>query len=544
MLRASWVPYGNKNKADCKRILEMFTETGFPSAAFLAKAKAMQQQEENDPGDAAIVQRRSIGWSWTFDRAERLLRDLLRWSDGILDAARSISPDLCVEEQMQLEQHVQALKHFLAGRPDHSAQRVAYSKDQLSKALIASMGLRSKGNLLETVQWALKSFPDAALQAYADHMKLPKSSSQGRHQLDLDAAYCCYWAERRLRHFEGAAYLWLDSSPQCGQDWLLAIVRLINKEDLSGCVENAKFLVASEKTLLEAAAKISSEVMESPTKIMQQTALERLRARRFLLEHVQLHRLIPTGVGKGRAKIEDKCKALARKLVAETQDLTVLRRLLSQVSGFCTDAGVEMSVADVGGVTLHDILADVFPEGMQSEDVFMDLPAADEDSQNYLFPVAVVSPGTLHIYNNMMGDIHKRLEKWDGWLSGLKAVVRIFSNNHVRQRFIGTCILGTDHAWLKHQADSQIPEPASWRWGSIEAAVKETLTKRFVLRTAWNPEKFKGNLDGVPAQAGDRPRDDDLDVSAVTLAVRSPEWWLYTRMILELHLLAGAVRLV
>ena len=78
------------------------------------------------------------------------------------------------------------------------------------------------------------------------------------------------------------------------------------------------------------------------------------RSRRVLDQNIFDSHLIPSGIGSGAGKAEDKLPVPQG--CAETQFLQELKKLLGCVRSFCTDAKPEMTVGDVAGVLLRDIL--------------------------------------------------------------------------------------------------------------------------------------------------------------------------------------------
>ena len=87
---------------------------------------------------------------------------------------------------------------------------------------------------------------------------VPSGSKISRSMLLLDVAYVCYWQERLTGFNAGdnLVYLWLDSSPQGGVDWLLSIVRFVKRDQVQACVQAA---------LLWSCLLISLELLAMPT---------------------------------------------------------------------------------------------------------------------------------------------------------------------------------------------------------------------------------------------------------------------------------------
>ena len=222
----------------------------------------------------------------------------------------------------------------------------------------------------------------------------------------------------------------------------------------------------------ESVSLFQEAVSKKDSVAMRDIALQRNACRKMLEECIQLHRLIPSGVGSGAAKVEQKVSALCVKLFTETQSFPNLQRLLQSVVGFCTDSGTELAVADVGGCLLRDVLPEWFHDPLLAGggadaadglgcDFDMNIGASDaaclgntQDGagQEYVFPAAIVSPGNLHICHSMTSEVDGALEHYSEWLPQFRAVVRLLHHDHLRNRFLGTCVLNGRFDWMKPQA--------------------------------------------------------------------------------------------
>ena len=174
------------------------------------------------------------------------------------------------------------------------------------------------------------------------------------------------------------------------------------------------------------------------------------------------------------------------------------RQILQRVRGFCTDCGTEMGVAEVSGCTVEDILPpwmlSCYDLEIHDADACLDMNSgaaalAEGNSSFYVFPEAVISPGTLHICHNMVSEVDQSLEHFSEWLPGFKAIVHFLHTDSLRQRFVGSCLLGTHLEFLKHQV-VKLMKPALWRWNGIAGILPRLMNSRHVLQSAWNKERF------------------------------------------------------
>ena len=110
---------------------------------------------------------------------------------------------------------------------------------------------------------------------------------------------------------DSVTYMFADSSPQAGSDWLLATCQSISGSDLSSCVEAARALCRHSRKRFEKAAE------DSEMDAMKETVLQREENGRTLKSKLKIHRLIPMAKGSGASSLERKTLAIARSLYAE-----------------------------------------------------------------------------------------------------------------------------------------------------------------------------------------------------------------------------------
>ena len=186
-------------------------------------------------------------------QSERLVTFLRQWSGRILQQVGGEERQNC---RLQLEDAVLRLDQIVKrseyrkthgevgqGQGHRGPDR---SHESLLNALCASMYLRDRGKLAETLDRTIKSLPGGGglvkgLGPLADAPTISRS------QISIDAALCCYFRQV----FESDAwllFLFADSSPQGGLDWLISMCRMIKLQDLRACVEAASILQQSVVT--------------------------------------------------------------------------------------------------------------------------------------------------------------------------------------------------------------------------------------------------------------------------------------------------------
>ena len=524
MCRVSWMPGPRVGRHECEQHSMFFSSVGLPTEAFrerckqLEMPKTLQRCKRMDTG-------KPLEFPWTEQAADRLLLDMRRWAPMIL---QQCNEDDVADEHVRLEEYVARLSSFLSlsqagpARKLFKEQKIFAQPKQLLSAFFASMRLRNRSELPQTLALALRLLP--GFQDY-DETSLqdivPSGSKISRSMLLLDVAYVCYWQERLTGFNAGdnLVYLWLDSSPQGGVDWLLSIMRFVKRDQVQACVQAA---AALELSVDQFRAASDANDLHEMIAIMR----ARHRSRRVLDQNIFDHRLIPSGIGSGAGKAEDKLSSLCRKLFAETQSLQGLKKLLGCIRGFCTDAGAEMTVGDVAGVSLRDILPEWMQEPLEPEagEDELDMnsarnPLNSNESSDYVFPCAIISPGALHILHNMTREVDESLEFYAVWLGDFKQLVYLLHDDHLRNRLIGTCIVGR-HEWMKPLV-RKLAEPTLWRWNAVVQILNNLVKCKGVLQAVWSAELFSHDQ-----ESGGQASGSQLDIPALTRIIGCEKFWL------------------
>lgn len=518
---------------------------------FVSRAWALQRQlnfpsqewleliKRRSKGAAATAEpSRSLSLQFEAEHASSLASFLRQWSSHILNGVQGAEHQ--AECQFFLEDQVARLD-----RMDRAAERkwqlsAGYVRERLTPSrllhgLLAAMHLRNRGKLSDTLKHGLQS---AGLSGDAvEEMSLhaPCDSQIQRSQVLIDSALCKYFAEEVFNEEPlGFLYLWADSSPQGGTDWLLSIVRIIPQKHVSACVAAATSLHASVSDFEEAVSqgdmsKISSIVQERHSQGM------------FLETAIRMHRQIPMGQGSGDTSLEKKLLCLIRKIHVEAGNLNRTCKILESLRGVCTDFGTEAGIANVEGIKVADVLpawmSDAATGLVSEEDTHRVLESEAEDAcADCLLPNALPLPGLLHIFHNMTLGIHSHMTQYNAWLPGFRSVAALLHHPHLRKRLIATCMLGTPWAWLQIKLQHGIPKPALWRWGAVSAIIPKVLALKHLLQQVWNPTKFANPAGEAASEAQQREaeeggEDPDFQQQLVTETLRSEQWWLYTTML-------------
>ena len=373
------------------------------------------------------------------------------------------------------------------------------------------------------------AFPACLVQDDA-WLKLPSATTLSRAQLLIDAAFCSFIKTKlQLCHFSDMfTYMFADSSPQAGNDWLLATCQMIAAQDLLPCIQAAQVMRRNSWQTFERA------VEEGALEVLRQIVQQRDESGQFLKNKIQQHRLIPMAIGSGASSLDHKTRAIARALFSETQSVPDLTAFLSGVISVTPDMGVELAVGDVSGLPVRNILPSWLQELIQRDcEGLSELGQSSSMSMpnDFFMPRAVVVPGLNHIINNMCSDANKSMRHWDDWLVMFRPVDASLHHRHLRNRFIASCLQGSPHAWMEARFQVAPPSFAEWRWGSAVSVLQVLLPLGPLLRRAWDPAKFASSQSGVgdlqPA-AGDRAEQlETVDEKHITQAIRSTWFWSF-----------------
>ena len=343
-------------------------------------------------------------------------------------------------------------------------------------------------------------------------------------QVTLDAAFAVTFREIMAQRSGGPIYMWADSSPQAGFDFLLSVFDQIAPDKLTGCLEKAQDLYSSVEDLRKA---LASKNFEAGAEI----ALKRDAAAAFLMSSMKRHHQMPMGLGSGATTLEHKCQALATKFCHESLSFQHIRATCSDVIGLTVDLGTESGVADASG---GDVIA-YLPPWIQRTACLQEDQGLEVGhiQASQIFPNSLISPGLDHVANNMQDAMDQQLAGWEAWLPGFKALSHMLSHRHLLQRLVARCIRGTPHEVLTRMFETAVQPVAKWRWGTICKTLPHVLRFERALRIVWNQQRFL--CKGEAMQNADESDESVFSCSLVTATVQDQMWWAYGHMLVHLH---------
>ena len=87
--------------------------------------------------------------------------------------------------------------------------------------------------------------------------------------------------------------------------------------------------------------------------------------------------------------------------------------------------GTVMSIADVGGVKLSDVLPAWMADPLEIDIDDGHPEVLHENLSEHLLPNAMFSAGVVHICNNLVSDMDGELQGWSEWLPGFTAIANL-----------------------------------------------------------------------------------------------------------------------
>ena len=435
----------------------------------------------------------------------------------------------------------------------------------LLEALLHARLLRNIGAQRDAlIQGTRVVVPDSLRPALVNRIvhATPGRSSVYAAMLDVDIATMLY--QRTLTTTEpNRYYMWADSSPQGGVDWLVTRYDSIPASSLVQTHDSYLFLLSSRNQLVELvsvqvrpddgdAARQGGSAMNNPDSVHEVTELLRARAvcSELLQDKLTSHMQVPIGIGSRAGSLEHKLRALLFAFYLE-RPVANIPVALSSVMSMTTDLGTESGMMDYRTESWQSLM----PTWMGLASGLVDDCGAESfqhDGSASLFPQGFVVPGMLHIINNMTLDIDSALEHWATWLEGLRCLVGLLAVRHNRERFIGSCVNGTRHAHLAAAFKCNLPNIVDWRWSIITKVLEPLLKLRWPLVATWSEESFlhgasvaeaRGPIAppgqaGVPQPPQHSAGNKELNAQRLTRVIHNKWWWAFCKMLFTIHQVA------
>jgi hypothetical protein len=492
---------------------------------------------------------------------------------GIANHIRSWAPQLLQHDRGRLADldHVVSFLDVLgegfrtADLLEHTG-RSRYEAIAIIHTVCASYALKRRDHLKNTVRTCISLvlppvIKDSLLHCIdSGRFRLMSKTSLWRYAFRLDVAF----ARLNWDRFDATSsvfYLWADSSPQGGRNWLLAqfhSIRRLGMQELASDVDRLALGMfeirdedgsSSEDESLAHAGHIEADGgdidwEELPPAKAKPITVASLTA--VICKHIHVHNLMPAALGSGAESLPHKMRALLHMMHMECESEASLLSLCESVYGVTTDMGTEIGLAE----TVHDSLQQWFEAtcqprrqyGVELDDgsaVYHDGAAAL--GRHHVFSQALPWPGILHIIDNLTLQLFdKALEDWTWFEKGIGCLNDLLSKRWRRERFIATCLRSDPQGCQHLSLDThEFPSIASWRaWGSLTQQLEKVMPLRGSLQRFWSAAKY--NRQG--AEEKEDTRNAALDTHLLTETIQDPYFWAYCSMLYHIQTLLEQLR--
>ena len=415
---------------------------------------------------------------------------------------------------------------------------------------------------------------------------LPSASLVSRYEIALDAALMLV-AKQRAAH-ACIRVGWTDSSPLAGYDWIWPQYHEIQESKLLRCFQSVCKLCAAISDFVaehheQEIQEGNDEVDEAPQELPTSPLPEWKPLLQVISDSIHEHIHPPAALGSGHRSLADKAASEVFKWQLQSPSIPNLTLHSASYVAHCSDMGVELSLPDFelsGSVDrlLPEWMREVLPADVDAaDDVASAAEAADDVDGAFLdhndadvaqgvanppanvgaheteaargtvrfMPQAFPVAGMQHIVDNLCSDVHQGMSHWSNFHSDLKALEALLRIDERRQRFVWTCLHGTN---LEGQSIKFRKFSASLyegRWHQVIVFLKHLQPVLPILARAWDKDNY---LRGVNANGALRPVQVQaeqaqharqglvaLDPDRISVAVQSSLFHSYVAMALKLE---------
>ena len=377
---------------------------------------------------------------------------------------------------------------------------------------------------------------------------VPSWSTRRRNFFALDLAYALVDMERQLRQ-PRVRFGWQDATLQ-KTDWMMSKYKWVANEDLVDVVD-AQDQLLKHRSALRRGDDSDSEVDEP--------FIDRVKHNKFISAHVHEHLLTPASIALGHHQAADIAAITLHQHGIVSQSMSHLRSQLDEFISNTTDLGTEVKNADfhVHADNLHRLMPDWMlcrPNALVPDDghecVRQTHADATENCRSH--PAASASrilnapgqqllrncftiTGAHHSIHTISRDMFDTLPDSEKFWANLEVLEAILCDEGRKERFIATCLLGSEY-------ESSIPEFRKFsiqlykkRWRVVVTFCRASIQHVAIMRRVWDEAKYAagviGESDGRQKKSAEREFK-PADLSAVL----NCSWHkLYTRCVIKLE---------
>ena len=403
---------------------------------------------------------------------------------------------------------------------------------------------------------------------------VPSASLIQRYEIALDVALMLYCRGKAATKCVRVG--WADSSPLAGFDWIWS---QYHEVPVSHLVRVHKAVCSLQKVISRFAQDFAEE--EDDAQWLAAPLPEWVPHLKVLQKHIFEHVNPPAAMGSGRRSLADKAASEVYKWHLQHAETTSLSEHADSFVAFCSDMGVELSLPDFhvpgsvdallpdwlerkppaeideqlqapsqhddvdGPMLVDDDDDDDDDEGGALGGAVVAREAAEAVGASFFMPHALTVAGLQHVVNNLCAEVHQGLNHWSAFHAELKALESLLRVQERRQRFVWTCLHGTQLEAQTFRFDKFQGSLYETRWHEVLGFLRHLKPLLPVLSRAWDSAKYiRGvNLEGFarPVQARAEQAQNEqqglaaFDPEKITRALQSPLFHCYVSMALGLE---------
>ena len=470
--------------------------------------KELFEDEQFPPDELSeLVYRPEEHWSsnLSYEKVSCLVQRVRSWAPLLLQNPSGDDDDnnLLRLELADTVQWFDTLKDNM----EHQGRPARYSSHVMIASVFLSMMLATRRRMAEVIPLALKlALPGLDFGDLAKHIHFPRTTTLARAATYLDFAYMMLCREdfKREPHL---LYVWADSSPQGGREWFMSMHACVAQGSVVDTFKVVNQLIRARPDLAD---HVESEELDFD---------ELMHCNSTLQANLWHHKNIPVAMGSGRTRLEDKTSCLLHAMALESASRDDLAHPLKHVVAVTSDMGTELQLGHFHSLNPEDLLPTWLHAADFSGDDVQELPSDDDVSQPQrpqplpqqnpvsdepqpVMPSCLTVAGCLHIFHNLISDLHTKMEWFNEFWDQLKDIAELLADRHLRDRFIHQCIRGSAAAHFEGDFNlAGVSKLYEKRWQVLVKCLDALMPLLDPLRQAWNYGQFRagggGNIEAT-----------------------------------------------
>ena len=213
-----------------------------------------------------------------------------------------------------------------------------------------------------------------------------------------------------------------------------------------------------------------------------------------------------------------------------------MQQFLDCIVSVTTDMGTELGLTEFHTTDFRKCM----PEWLRCADIKDDSATFAEKHPNskkgweqaWLLTSAIPVPGMMHIVSNLLNEVHAAMPSWSDFIANMSELEKLLCKTPRRERFILSCIRGTEYEAFEHAFNHEFEPMYDKRWHAVLKLLQRMEPVIGMLGCVWDPARYMRGHSGIDGQ--DNVADDSFSVKAITRAVNNKFLMALVRMLLAL----------